>query len=155
NGQSRQRASTTSESTRLSIGLPPRWPSFASRWASFWPIMPAPPMMSTFIVYPSQSAEAHAAALGPFQSFDRAPPRPVFAADPAVEPGFVDQPEEPRVIQLALVRLAAIGRIGKLVVAGERRVLTDCRSHVAFHHLPVVNVELQFEIWLADLIDDR
>src|SRR5690606_20303150 len=88
-------------------------------------------------------AQAHAAALRPLQSLDRTAPRLVLAADPAFVSGLVDQAEEPAIVELPLVRLAAIGWIGDLVMRGQRGVLADRGGDVAFHDLPVVDVELQ------------
>ena len=65
------------------------------------------------------SPQRHAAGLGPAEAFDRAAARPVLAADLALVAAGVDLLQQPAIVQIALVGLAAIGRVGDLVVAGE------------------------------------
>src|SRR5262245_47909871 len=89
------------------------------------------------------SPQAHAARGDPRQAFHGAAPWAVLAADPAVEAGGVDALEKVGVVHLAVVGLAAVGRAGDLIVAGERGELLDGRGDVALLDLAVVEVELE------------
>ena len=129
------------------MDLPARAPSLASRSASLRPIMPAPPMMRTFMLSPA-STQRYAAGLGPAEAFNCRAARLVFAADPALVAARVDFFQQPRVVQVARIRLAAIGRVGDLVVTGEGRVLLHGDGHVAVLDLPVINVELKTKVGL-------
>ena len=186
--------------------MPASAPSFASRSASLRPIMPAPPMMRTFMVSPrvpvserasrrslsplgrgceamtygrmrcpttsiACGAVSHSAELvrgllsreGPLiRPAGTFSPRgeghaafahkarqhhPSFTPQAAAQPrpstvprrGLYSQPtqpviaagvdllQQPAIVQVARVGLAAVGRVGDLVVAGEGRVLLDGR----------------------------
>src|SRR5262249_44052016 len=127
-------------------------PSPARRRASLLPIMPAAPMMRTFMM-PPPSSERDAAGRGPGKARDGAGARAIFAADIAGKGTVVDQAKQPTVVHLARVRLAAIGWTGDLIVAGERRELHQGGRHVALRHLAVIEVQLQAKIGFADLVD--
>src|SRR5260370_4446421 len=100
-----------------------------------------------------RSPERYAGSLGPSEALDGAAARLVFAADPALVAAGVDLLQQPAVVQVAFVRLAAIGRVGDLVVASEGRVLLDGDGDVAILDLAVVEGELQAQIRLPPLLD--
>src|SRR5262245_4657240 len=126
--------------------------------------MPAPPVMRTFMgssCHPSAPRLVHqglpqrdAAGLGPAEALEGGAARLVLAADPAVVAAGIYLGEQPAVVEVARVRLTAIGRVGDLVVAREGGVFLDRDGHVAILDLPVIDVELQAETWLAHLVDD-
>ena len=81
--------------------------------------------------------------------------RPVFAADPAVVLQFVEQPEQPRVVDLALVRLVAVGHAGNLEMPDMRQPAPDLVGQVAFDDLRVIQVHLHAQVGHAHLLADR
>src|SRR5262245_29827021 len=95
-----------------------------------------------------------AAGLGPAEAFQRGAARLVLAADPALVAARVELGEQPAVVEVASIGLSAVGRVGDLVVAREAGILPHRDGDVAVLHLTVIDVELQAEIWLADLVDD-
>src|SRR5215470_2967057 len=94
------------------------------------------------------------ARLGPAKALDGGAARLVLAADPAVIAAGVDLGEQPAIVEIAHVGLAAVGGIGDLVVAGEGGVLLHGDGHVAVLDLPVIDVKLQAEAWFAHLVND-
>src|SRR5262249_1099134 len=103
---------------------------------------------------PAQLSQRDAAGLGPAEALQRAPARLVLAADPAVVAARIDFGEQPAVVEVARVGLAAVGWVGDLVMARERGVFSHRHGNVAILHLTVIDVELQAEIWLAHLVDN-
>ena len=74
------------------------------------------------------------------------PAGPVFAADPAVIANLVEELEQIGVVDLAAIRLVALGDAGDLHMRVTARKAADMRGEIALHDLAMIEIELQLQI---------
>src|ERR1700738_1583790 len=90
----------------------------------------------------------------PSKAFDGGCLRLVFAANPAAISNLIEISEQKRIVDLAGPGFVAAGIIGELDMGDTSEMFLQRWRDVTFHHLHVVNVILNEEVFGPDLGDD-
>src|SRR5690606_27828240 len=107
------------------------------------------------VVYLPPSSRRREISLRPAERCPRAVGGDIFAADPPRITLFFEEIEDKRIVDLAVVRLVTMRRIGDLHMADMRRRGAVMPRDIPMHALDVVDIELQAEVRVIDLLDQR
>src|SRR5258708_13911701 len=90
----------------------------------------------------------------PSEAFGGGSPRLVFASNPAAISDLVEIAEQEGVVDLSGPRFVAAGIVGELDMRDTGEMFLHRSRDVALHHLPVVNVILNKELFRLNFGDD-